>query len=147
MTVGSIRVGDSLPDTVLALRSYLGNGPLLVLFYSEANTPSCSQQLGAFRDDYELIQQIGASLLAISGDSPAEIERFIERERFPFPLLSDSELEAATAFGVLDEVGRQAQRAAFVSDADGTITLAIPFYQPSNLDHFIQVFKALGAEL
>lgn len=142
-----IEAGDPLPDTELNLRQYLADGPLLILFYAEANTPLCTQQLCAFRDDEKMLAELGASVIAISSDPPAEAERFNDEHRFPFPLLCDPALDAATAFGVVDESGNRSQRAAFVSDPNGLVTLAIPFYQPNNLDHYQQVFEKLGLDL
>lgn len=142
-----IQPGDLLPDTELNLRDYLADGPLLILFYAEANTPLCTQQLCAFRDDEEMIIELGASVIAISTDPPWELARFNEEHRFPFPLLSDPALDAAEAFGVVDETGKRSQRAAFVADPSGEITLAIPFYQPNNLDQYQQVFEAFGLDI
>ena len=142
-----IDIGDQLPDTELSLRQYLSEGPLLILFYTEANTPLCAQQLCAFRDDEEMLKELGAAVVAISSDPPWELERFNDEHRFPFPLLSDPALDAATAFGVVDDAAKRAQRAAFVSDSDGVIRLAIPFYQPNNLDHYQDIFEALGLDI
>ena len=142
-----ISVGDQLPDTELQLRRYLGDGPLLILFYTEAHTPLCTQQLCAFRDDYEMVRELRADAIAISSDTAEEHERFSAEHRFPFPLLSDPRLEAAGTFGVSDAAAKRARRAAFVADPDGTIRLAIPFYQPNNLDHYQLVFEALGLDI
>ena len=142
-----INVGDQLPDTDLHLRSHLSEGPLLILFFSEANTPLCTQQLCAFRDDFEMITELRASTLAISSDSVDEQDRFIAEHHFPFPLLSDQGLDAANAFGIADPANKRAQRAAFVADSAGVIQLAIPFYQPNNLDHYQHIFEALGLDI
>ena len=147
-------VGDPLPNPTLQqadgtialheLHERLGGGPLLVLFYREDATPSCTTQLCAFRDEWELIAELGASVAAISADGVESQQRFAAAQRFPFPLLSDPELAAARAFGVADEAAKRSERAAFVADGSGLITLAIPFYQPANLAHFQSVFEALG---
>lgn len=142
-----IGLGDQLPDTPLHLRSYLSEGPLLILFFTEANTPLCTQQLCAFRDDYEMISELQASTIAISSDPVDEQERFVNEHHVPFPLLSDDQLEAANAFGVTDPSSKRAQRAAYVADSDGVIQLAIPFYQPNNLDHYQKIFEALGLDI
>ena len=145
-----INVGDQLPDTDLHLRSHLSagsTGPLLILFFTEASTPLCTQQLCAVRDDFEMIAELRASTIAISTDSEDDQQRFVDEHHFPFPLLSDAQLDASTAFGVLDQRSKRAQRAAFVADADGVIQLAIPFYQPNNLDHYQQIFAALGMDV
>ncbi len=139
--------GDQLPDTNLSLLRYLGDGPLLILFYTEANTPLCTQQLCAFRDDYEMVRELKADVVAISSDSSDDHQQFSAEHYFPFLLLSDPDLDAASAFGVADLATKRAQRAAFVANPDGTIALAIPFYQPNNLDHYQQVFEALGLDI
>lgn len=142
-----IGVGDQLPDTELSLSNFLSDGPLLILFFAEANTPLCTVQLCAFRDDEDMIGALGANVVAISSDPPWELDRFNDEHRFTFPLISDPALEAARAFGVVDESGKRAQRAAFVVDAKGTIQLAIPFYQPNNLDDYQEIFVALGLDV
>ena len=142
-----IGVGDQLPDTALRLRGYLSGGPLLILFFTEANTPLCTQQLCAFRDDFEMISELRASTVAISSDPVDEQRRFMDEQHLPFPLLSDENLDAANAFGIADPASKRAQRAAFVADSQGIIQLAIPFYQPNNLDHYQDIFAALGLDI
>ena len=142
-----IEPGDQLPDTRLNLRTFLSDGPLLVLFYTEAQTPLCTQQLCAFRDDEEMILELNASVVAVSSDPPEVLEEFQAEHRLPFPLLSDPELEAAAAFGVDDRESKRSRRAAFVADAQGVVTLAIPFYQPNNLDDYQRIFEALGLDI
>ena len=142
-----IDVGDQLPDTKLHLRSHISDGPILILFFAEANTPLCTQQLCAFRDDFEMISELRATTVAISTDPLDELEQFTDKQHIPFPLLADIDLDAANAFGVVDPDSRRAQRAAFVADNNGRIKLAIPFYQPNNLDHYQDVFAALGLDL
>ena len=139
--------GDHLPNTDLLLLQYLGDGPLLVLFFTEANTPLCTTQLCAFRDDFEMLNELGATMLAISSDDAVDQSRFRDEELLPFPLLSDPDLSAAEAFGVADADTKRAQRAAFVADSDGVIQLAIPFYQPNNFEHYQRVFEALGLDV
>ncbi len=142
-----IEPGQQLPDTHLNLHSYLGKGSLLVLFFTEANTPLCTQQLCAFRDDEEMILELNASVVAISNDPTDQQESFKREHYLPFTLLSDPDLEAARTFGVNDGESKRAHRAAFVADADGIIRLAIPFYQPNNLDDYQRIFGALGLDI
>lgn len=147
-------VGDMLPDATLegaegpiGLRDLIGAGPLLILFFEEALTPSCTTQLSAFRDEFGTLEELGASVAAISADDLTSLAHFQEAEALPFPLLSDPELRAAAAFGVADWAAKRSRRAAFVADAQGVLTLAIPFYQPFNIGHFQSVFAALGLNL
>ena len=142
-----IKVGDQLPDTDLQLRGHLSDGPLLILFFTEANTPLCTQQLCAFRDDFEMLQELQASIVGISTDPSELLAEFSQEQHFPFPLITDPELSAANAFGVTDSGSKRAQRAAFVTDSDGVIQLAIPFYQPNDLNQYQKVFAALGLDI
>ena len=142
-----IEAGDQLPDTSLNLNAYLGEGPLVVLFYTEAETPLCTQQLCSFRDDEEMLLELNASIVAVSSDPPDVQEQFKSEHRLPFPLLSDPDLDAARAFGVDDTDSKRARRAAFVADPQGVVTLAIPFYQPNNLDDYQRIFEALGLDI
>ena len=135
------------PDGPARLHDFLADGPLLVLFYQEDATPTCTTQLCAFRDESELLGELGASVVAISADDPASHALFRDAQQLPYPLLSDPDLSAATAFGVADPATRRSRRAAFVAQPDGRIALAIPFYQPANLDHFEAVFAALGLDM
>ena len=145
-----VEVGERAPDFTLpgtpdTVRLEMLRGKkVVVAFYAEDRTPGCTQQLGAFRDEYAAIQTAGAELIAISADSLESHQGFCEAEGFPFPLASDERLEAATAYGVLGAEGKRSQRAVFVIDEDGIVVHAIPWYQPGNVAQFLEVFQALG---
>ena len=146
--------GAPLPDLTLdgpegpvRLHDAAAGGPLVIVFYTEDATPTCTSQLGTFRDDFDLIVEAGASLLAISADDRTSHDRFRAAQSFPFPLLSDPELRAARAFGVVDESGTRSARAVFVAGADRTIGAALPHYNPANLSQFQAVFEAIGLDL
>lgn len=138
----------TLPGTagVVRLSAALAEGPVVVAFYREDDTPGCQSQLASFRDDYELLRDLDAQVLAISTDSLASHRRFAERLAPPFPLLADEGGAVARAYGVYDEAERRAHRAVFVVGADGTVRLSIPWYSPGNPSQFAQVFAALGLE-
>jgi len=150
----SLNIGDPLPDLILegpdgtvSLHTAARHGPLAIVFYTEDATPTCTAQLCAFRDDFELFQETGASLLAISTDDRTSHDRFQGAQAFPFPLLSDPELQTGDAFGVLDDSGKRILRAVFVTGPDMTIHAAIPHYNPANSDQFQAVFEAIGLDL
>ncbi len=146
--------GAALPDVTLdgpegpvRLRDAAAAGPLVVAFYAEDATPTCTAQLCTFRDDFALIREIGATLVAISADGTASHARFAAAHGFPFPLLSDPDLVAARAFGVMAPEGRRSVRAVFVADGSGTIRAALPHYNPANLKQYEAIFRALGVGL
>ena len=147
------QVGERAPDFVLPgtegevrLSEALKEGAVVVAFYMEDDTPGCRTQLTAFRDDYELVRELGAGVLAISTDSLDSHRGFGERLAPPFPLLADEGGEVASAYGVYDEDARRALRAIFVIDPDGAVRLSIPWYNPANPSQFEEVFRALGLQ-
>jgi peroxiredoxin Q/BCP len=148
-----VRAGDKAPDFQvesdrgpLSLWGLLSQGVLVLAFYYEDMTPTCSTQVNSLKDSFELFQEMGAVVLALSSDSLESHGLFRDRlGGLPFPLGSDDDLEIARGYGVLDEGGRRSRRAVFVIGRDGRVVLALPFYNPANLGQFEQVFQALGA--
>ena len=57
----------------------------------------CTPQSCAFRDALEEFGRLGATVVGISAQTPAEQAEFAEREHIPFPLLADPGLELASA--------------------------------------------------
>ena len=130
----------------ITLSDLLEMGKLVLAFYYEDMTPTCSTQLSSLKEGFETIAELGASVLAVSSDTLESHGRFCDRlGGLPFPLASDPGLTLATAYGVVDESGKRSRRAVFVIDIDGTVLLALPHYNPANLGQFEQIFQALGA--
>jgi peroxiredoxin len=130
----------------VTLRELSAAGPVVVAFYTEDATPVCSTQITALKNDYDLLRELGARVVAISTDSLESHRAFGEwLGGVPFDLASDTDLAVAKAYGVADEVTKRSQRAIFVVK-DGVVTLAIPWFNPSNTQQYQQVFEALGLE-
>jgi len=120
---------------------------LVVIFYQEDSTPTCSTQVASFKEDFDLLQETGAEAVAISSDSLASHRAFLERlGGLPFPLLSDPEGLAAKAFGVWDPNSRRAHRSVLVVDDQGMILHAERAYSPANINAYEAVFRALTGE-
>jgi peroxiredoxin len=60
----------------------------------------CTVQNIAFRDRHPDLLAIGAEVAGLSAQPLAEVREFAERERIPYPLLADSELQIADAIGL-----------------------------------------------
>lgn len=67
------------------------------------------------------MQERGAALLAISGDSPFCHRAFADANGFPFPLLSDVHRKVISTYGVLDQERNVAYRSTFVIDRNGIL--------------------------
>ncbi len=153
MADGPPAAGDRAPDFrvetdrgPLSLGDLLARGKLVLAFYYEDATPACSTQVSSLKDGWEVLEALGANVLAVSSDSLDSHERFCDRlGGLPFPLGSDPELALARAYGVVDEGGKRARRAVFVIDQEGRVVLALPHYNPANLSQYEEVFRTLGA--
>jgi peroxiredoxin len=147
-------VGDKAPDFTLPstegdikLSELTASSKVLLAFYSEDNTPLCSSELSVLKEDYEIIEALGARAVAISADNIVEHTDFAERlGGLPFPLASDPHLEVANLYGVADEDGKRSRRAVFVIDRGGEILHAEPWFQPGNPSQYEEIFRALGFE-
>lgn len=108
---------------------------VVVYFYPKADTPGCTQQSCNLRDAFPQLKKLKAVVYGISPDPVAKQKKFDDKYGLGFPLLADTEHEAAEAFGVWAEksmYGRKYMgivRSAFVIDEKGK--LAGVFYKVS----------------
>src|SRR3970040_2869328 len=92
-----------LPSTQGALRlsALTAAGKVVLAFYQEDNTPLCSSELSVLKEDYELVRQLRAEVIAVSADGLEAHEEFARRlGGLPFPLVRDRGLGGAGAYGV-----------------------------------------------
>ncbi len=147
-------IGDNAPNFVLAstmgeisLSELTAVGRVLIAFYYEDSTPLCGSEISVFKEDYEIVQKLGARIVAVSADSLESHTGFAERlGGLPFPLASDERLEAAKAYGVVEDGGKRSQRAVFVIDRGGKIMYAERWFQPGNPSQYEAIFATLGFE-
>lgn len=103
--------------------------PVVLLFFPLAFTSVCTAELCSIRDGLKEYDQHEAQVLGISVDSPFALAKFREENGLNFPLLSDFNKEASSAYEVLYETfafGMKgvSKRAAFVIDGEGVIRYA-----------------------
>jgi len=147
-------VGDQAPDISLPasegeikLSDLTSRGKVLLAFYYEDATPLCSNEISMLKDDYEVIRELGAEVVAVSADSVDSHRAFAERlGGVPFALASDVTLEAAKAFDVVDDSGKRSSRAVFVIEQGGRIAHVERWFQPGNPGQYEAIFRALGLE-
>ena len=90
----------SLPSTggnSFQLSSQRGS-KLVLYFYPKDNTPGCTTEGADFRDSHKAFRRANCEVFGISRDSLASHERFKEKMRFPFELLSDPDEPADQAW-------------------------------------------------
>ncbi|MEM7282753.1 MAG: peroxiredoxin [Pseudomonadota bacterium] len=123
-------VGEPAPDFKLqdqnnrwhTLDSFRGNWVALY-FYPKADTPGCTTESCAFRDDIFKFKKMGVKVVGVSLDDVASQKAFAEKYHLPFPLLSDAKQDLAKSFGVMATYGEMtiAKRETFIISPEGTI--------------------------
>lgn len=109
MAAPSLKVGDdapafSLPDSQgkqISLTDYKGRWVVLY-FYPKDDTPGCTAEACHFRDDFKMLESLGAKVIGVSIDDSFSHKKFAEKYNLPFPLLSDISGEVATRYGALN---------------------------------------------
>jgi len=81
------------------LSDYLGK-PVVLYFYPKDDTPGCTKEACAFRDDYSDYENTGVVILGVSPDSPKSHAKFKQKYQLPFTLLADESHEVANMYGV-----------------------------------------------
>lgn len=149
----TLAYGHAAPDFTVettdgskSLKDLLEHGPVVLVFYNEDSTPTCTTQVCSFRDEFQTLRDLDATIIGISADSLDSHRRFAEEQNIPFPLATDADLELARKYDVLAEDGKRSRRAVFVIREDGTILAANDRYQPADMNQFADVFAALANE-
>jgi peroxiredoxin len=93
----------------------------------------CTPQSCAYRDALADFGRLGAAVVGISAQSPAEQIEFATREHIPFPLLSDDGLRLREALGLptFEVEGRTLyRRLTFVAAAGRIVKVFYPVFPP-----------------
>jgi peroxiredoxin len=104
----ALKVGGAAPDITLpdalgrgvSLRSLWQQGPLVLIFYRGGWCPYCNLELRAWQQRLAELGALGASLVAISPQTPDNSLSTAQKNELEFAVLSDSSLAASQAFGV-----------------------------------------------
>lgn len=116
---------------------------LVLYFYPRDDTPGCTREACAFRDDIGVLGNLNASVIGISVDDAQSHARFSRKYRLPFPLLSDPDGTTAAAYDSLLNLGlvRFARRHTFIIGPDGRIAARFDKVDPAS--HAQQVARTL----
>jgi peroxiredoxin Q/BCP len=125
--------GDAAPDFRLpdakqqmhTLKDYSGKW-LVLYFYPKNDTPGCTQEACAFRDDLFQIEKLNAKVVGVSVDDTDSHAEFARKYNLPFPLLADKDGKVAASYGALRNLGiiKIAKRYTYLIDPNGKIAKA-----------------------
>jgi peroxiredoxin Q/BCP len=121
-----MKIGETAPD--FTLKSGAGKdwtlsenrGKIVVLlFYPGDNTPVCTKQMCAVRDNWADYAATGALVVGISTDSEASHQSFVKKYDLPLTLLSDVDGEVSKIYGASSWIPGRSARAVIVIDKTG----------------------------
>jgi peroxiredoxin len=116
-----LKEGAQVPDFTLSdalgnavtLSHLLRQGPVVISFYRGAWCPYCNLELRSYQRALPQLQELGASLVAISPQTPDHSLSMVEKQKLTFAALSDVGNQVARQFGLvftIDEAVRTAHR-------------------------------------
>lgn len=125
----AIKAGDTAPDFALpaqngstvSLRDFRGKQAVVLYFYPKDDTPGCTAESCAFRDQYEVFKAAGAEVIGVSGDSQESHQQFAAKHKLPFTLLSDKGDQVRKLYGATTAFGFIPGRVTYVIDQEGIV--------------------------
>ena len=132
----------------ISLADYKGK-KLVLYFYSEAGSPTCTIESCNLRDNYGLLKKNGFEVVGVSPDSEQTQKKFETKYKLPFPLIADTSHDILEKYGVWDQkklFGREYMgvlRTTFVIDEKGSIKKI--FFKPKNKAHAEEIIAAWKA--
>ena len=150
----TLKEGDKAPaftgkdqdGNKITLSDYKGK-KLILYFYSEAGSTTCTIESCNLRDNYSILKKKGFEVLGVSPDDQSRQKKFEIKYKLPFPLIADTSHEVLAKYGVWDQkklFGREYMgvlRTTFVIDEKGIIQKI--FTRPKNKAHAEEIIAAM----
>jgi peroxiredoxin Q/BCP len=147
--------GQKAPDfkakdqngNLVSLKDFQGK-KVVLYFYPEDDTPTCTIEACNLRDNYDDLKKAGLVILGVSPDDKKSHKKFEEKYNLPFTLLEDPEKKIIDKYGVWGEknlYGRKYMglfRTTFLIDENGIIIKI--FKKPKSKIHSEEILKAIG---
>jgi peroxiredoxin Q/BCP len=153
----TIKIGNLIPDLIVAttkdesmqLRKLKGKN-LVLYFYPKDNTPGCTTEGQNFRDAYKTFQAANTEILGVSRESIRTHQNFINKQEFPFDLISDPEEILCKAMDVMKEKNMYGktyigiERSTFVFDTSGKLVHEVRKVKvKGHVDEILELVKGL----
>jgi thioredoxin-dependent peroxiredoxin len=146
-TAGLLAVGAAAPDVDgttgqgSTLRLSQARGSIaIVYFYPKDETPGCTKEACAFRDNYSAFEAAGVTVFGVSRDSAESHAAFRAHYQLPFAMVADPAGTVQQAYGVPSIRPGIAARVTFLVDRDGKIAHVWPNVDP--VQHASEVLNA-----
>jgi peroxiredoxin Q/BCP len=133
--MAELKEGDKAPafkakdqdGNIVSLADFKGKN-LVLYFYPQDDTPTCTKEACNYRDNYQSLISKGFAVVGVSFDTEKSHKKFIKKYDLPFPLISDPDKKIIEDYGVWGEkilFGRNYMgtlRTTFVIDKKGLIS-------------------------
>ena len=153
----TVTIGSKAPDFSLfdsdkknvTLSDFAGKN-ILLLFFPQAFTSTCTKELCAVRDDIGRYSNTNAQVIGISVDSVFTLKKYKEEQQYNFPLLSDFNKDISARYGslydewILDMKG-VSKRSAFIIDKHGILQYAEVLESAGDVPNFEAINEKLAA--
>jgi len=120
---------------------------IVLYFYPEDDTPTCTIQACNLRDNYALLKKNGFEVVGVSPDNERSHKKFEKKFDLPFTLISDPGHKILENYGVWDQkklFGHEYMgvlRTTFVIDEKGIIQKI--FLRPKNKQHAEEIVASM----
>ncbi len=121
---------------------------VILYFYPKDDTPGCTKEACAFRDNFEKFKEINVEVLGVSVDDKKKHKKFAEKYNLPFRLLADTEKKIVQDYGVWGEkslYGKKymgTNRITYLIDENGKIEQVFPKVKPeTHAEELLQVLS------
>ena len=129
----------------ISLADYSGK-KVVVYFYPQDDTPTCTIQACNLRDNYDLLKKNGFEVIGVSPDEEKKHKKFETKFNLPFTLIADTSHTILEKYGVWDKKQMFGNyymgvlRTTFVIDEKGLISKI--FLRPKNKAHAEEIIAA-----
>jgi peroxiredoxin Q/BCP len=130
----------------VSLQDFRGK-KVVLYFYPKDNTPGCTKEACAFRDNITQFQNHNTVVLGVSVDSIKSHKSFVDKHSLPFTLLADTDKDIVEAYGVWGEktlYGKKyfgISRVTYLINEEGNIAAVFPKVKPET--HPEEILKLL----
>lgn len=94
--------GKDQNGKTVSLEDFKGK-KVVLYFYPEDDTPTCTIEACNLRDHYTLLQKAGLVVLGVSPDEGRKHKKFEEKYQLPFTLIEDPDKKIIEKYGVWGE--------------------------------------------
>jgi len=137
--------GKDQDGNTVSLKDFKGK-KVVLYFYPEDDTPTCTVQACNLRDNFGMLKKAGLEVLGISPNDEKDHKKFQQKFSLPFSLVADPKHTIIDKYGVWGEkqlYGRKYMglfRTTFLIDEKGVIKKI--FTRPKNKAHAEEILKA-----